>query len=205
MKPLLCVLLGYFCGCFLTADLVAYVRTGRGAGAMGTGNPGMANIAGEMGAKWGAVVLLGDIAKTAVAVVGSYLFYPYQMCALYAGLGAVLGHNFPFWRKFRGGKGVTVTCVAIIAFSPIWGTLSCAIGLAVVLITGWLPLGAVVIPAAFLPFAFGRYGVPAGVVTLILTALMFSRHYRGLGRILRGEEKRHLRGKRRKEQTPHGP
>ena len=106
---------------------------------------------------------------------------------------AVLGHNFPVWRCFRGGKGVAVTCAALILFSPLWGTLACLIGLAVTLLSGWLPLGAVVIPALFVPPAFAFHGREAGLLALILALVMLSRHIRGLGRILRGEEARKFR------------
>ena len=105
------------------------------------------------GKGWGAVVLAGDIAKTALAWLLCRALFPGlgALAGLWSGLGAVLGHNFPAWRRFRGGKGVAVTCAALILFSPLWGTLACLIGLAVTLLSGWLPLGAVVIPALFVP------------------------------------------------------
>ena len=172
LQRLLCLLLGYLCGCFLTAELVARARTGKSAAALGTGNPGMANLAHELGKGWGAVVLAGDIAKTALAFGLCRALFPALggLSGLWAGLGAVLGHNFPLWRGFRGGKGVAVTC-------------------------GWLPLGAVVIPALFVPPAFLCHGREAGLLALILALIMLSRHIRGLGRILRGEEERKFRGR----------
>ena len=68
-------------------------------------------------------------------------------------------------------------------------------GLAVTLLSGWLPLGAVVIPALFVPPAFLCCGREAGLLALILALVMLSRHIRGLGRILRGEEERKFRGR----------
>ena len=104
LQRLLCLLVGYLCGCFLTAELVARARTGKSAVALGTGNPGMANLAHELGKGWGAVVLAGDIAKTALAFGLCRALFPALggLSGLWAGLGAVLGHNFPFWRGFRG-------------------------------------------------------------------------------------------------------
>ena len=170
LQRLLCLLLGYLCGCFLTAELVARARTGKSAAALGTGNPGMANLAHELGKGWGAVVLAGDIAKTALAFGLCRALFPALggLSGLWAGLGAVLGHNFPLWRGFRGGKGVAVTCAALILFSPLWGTAACLSGLAVTLLSGWLPLGAVVIPALFVPPAFLCHGREAGLLALIL-------------------------------------
>ena len=67
VERLICLLTGYVFGCFLTGELVARRRTGAGAGRLGTGNPGMANLAHELGLGWGLLVLLGDVLKTALA------------------------------------------------------------------------------------------------------------------------------------------
>lgn len=83
---------------------------------------------------------------------------------------------------------MAVTCAFLILFSPLWGGLACLAGLAVTLATGWLPLGAAVIPALFVPLAFGAYGAEAGLLALSAALLMLSRHWRGLGRVFRGEE-----------------
>ena len=196
MERIICLVIGYAFGCFLTGELVARRRTGESAARLGTGNPGMANLSHELGLRWGLLVLLGDILKTALASLTVWLLFGAalgRLALLWACLGAVLGHNFPFWQRFRGGKGVAVTCAGLILYSPLWGTAACLTGLGVTVITGWLPLGAVIIPAAFLPLSVLFHSWEAGTLTLALTALMVSRHYHGLGRILRGEEPRKFR------------
>lgn len=67
MERLICLAAGYVCGCLLTAEVVARWKTGRGARTLGSGNPGMANIAGALGKGAGALVLAGDLLKTALA------------------------------------------------------------------------------------------------------------------------------------------
>ena len=193
MERLTALLIGYLCGCFLTAEVVVRWRTGSGVASLGTGNPGMANVAAQLGKGWGALVLLGDIGKTGLACLLAVRFAPGPLTVLWAGLGTALGHNFPFWRHFRGGKGVAVTCAFLILFSPLWGILCCLAGLAVTLVTGWLPLGAVVIPSLFVPVAFVRFGREAGLLALLTALLMLSRHWHGLRRICRGEEHRAFR------------
>lgn len=196
VERLICLLTGYAFGCFLTGELVARRRTGAGADRLGTGNPGMANLAHELGLGWGLLVLLGDVLKTALACLIAWLLSGAalgRLALLWTCLGAVLGHNFPFWQRFQGGKGVAVTCAGLILYAPLWGTAACLTGLGVTLATGWLPLGAVVIPAVFLPLACLFHGGEAGVLAAALTGLMVSRHYHGLSRILRGEEPRKLR------------
>ena len=196
MERIICLVIGYIFGCFLTGELVARCCTGESAAQLGTGNPGMANLSHELGLWWGLLVLLADILKTALACMTVWLLFGAalgRLALLWACLGAVLGHNFPFWQRFRGGKGVAVTCAGLILYSPLWGTAACLTGLGVTVITGWLPLGAVVIPAVFLPLSVLFHSWEAGALSLALTALMVSRHYHGLGRILRGEEPRKFR------------
>lgn len=193
MERLFCVLIGYAFGCFLTAELVAWRCAGKPCAEIGTGNPGMANLMTELGFWPGVAVLAGDTAKTATACIISAWLFPalgLRLAALYAGFGAALGHNFPLWKKFRGGKGVAVTCMALIIASPLWGTLSNIAGMLVVFSTGWLPLGAVVIPAAYTALAFWRYGPETGVLALALALLMLGRHSDGLKRMAAGTEPR---------------
>lgn len=128
---LACILLGYLFGSFLTAEVVARVVSGKSARQLGTGNPGMANIMAQLGKGAGLLTLAGDTLKT-VAACGAayYATAPLigQASILYAGLGAVLGHNYPAWAGFRGGKGVAVTCVWLVLYLPFWGTLCCIAG-----------------------------------------------------------------------------
>ena len=206
------LVIGYFFGSFLTGALVVRLKTGKSASEFGTGNPGMANITEIFGLKAGLIVLAGDLLKTILACVlclylfgGDHLSDPLltigQISSLWAGLGAVLGHNWPFWRKFSGGKGVAVTCMAIFLFSPLWGLLADLSGMMTVLTTGYLPLGAVVITMVFTLFCFLFCSTEAAVLALILTIIMFSRHFRGLISMIRGQEKQYARYLRPKKKT----
>lgn len=191
-----CLLLGYLLGCLLTAQGVARLRSGKEAWALGTGNPGAANMAGTLGLGWGGLVLLGDCLKTILAcLLARYLLVPGlgPLAVYHAGLGTVLGHNFPFWHHWKGGKGVAVTCAVQVLAAPVWGTMCCLAGLAVVLISGFVPLGAVVIPALFVPVSIWLYGPEAGLMALLCAVIMFSRHLPGLRRMAAGEERRVFR------------
>ena len=192
----ICTVISYLCGCFLTAELAARLAEGKSVSEIGSGNPGMANIMANLGKKAGFFVLAGDVGKTLIAFGVSWLLAGDLLgreTFLWAGLGVVLGHNFPFWKKFRGGKGVAVTCTWLIFFMPVWGTVSCIAGGAVVLATGYLPLGAVLIPLLGTCFAFFSQGIMAAIFFLLSFLLMLSRHYRGLLRIVRGTEERKFR------------
>ena len=148
---ILCLVIGYACGMFLTADVVTRIKIKKSVFEIGTHNPGMANVMHELGFWPGAVVLMGDIFKTfiACAICGSLFPVLGMTGIMYAGVGTVLGHDFPVWHGFRGGKGVAVTCVLLIFFAPIYGTLSDVVGMLVVFATGFLGLGAIVITSVY--------------------------------------------------------
>ncbi|MEY8437713.1 glycerol-3-phosphate acyltransferase [Atopobiaceae bacterium 24-176] len=148
---LACVAVGYVFGMVLTADLVCRAVLHRSAFDVGDGNPGMANIGHELGKGWALVVLAGDCLKVVVAVLICWqvLDIVFPLSASLAGLGATLGHNYPVWHRFRGGKGVTTTCAAMILAWPAAGIVSCLLGLGVVVFGGYLCWGAVAITIAY--------------------------------------------------------
>ncbi len=197
----LCLLIGYLFGCILTAELIVKHKTGKSVSEFGTGNPGMANVMRIFGFKTGAAVLAGDLIKTVAAVLICCLLFGRssvlpsgkplgQHAVLWAGLGATLGHNWPVWRRLKGGKGVAVTCMTIFLFSPLWGLVSDVAGMLVVFRTGYLPLGAVVITTLFTVFAGIFYGMEAFIPALVLALIMLSRHYPGLIRSFKGIEEK---------------
>ena len=114
----------------------------------------------------------------------------------------ILGHNYPLWRKGKGGKGVTVTCTWLILTFGVPGAICCIIGGMVVLLTGWLPLVAVVIPALAIPTVYFIHGNSIELVcVLIATVLMLIRHRKGIYRIIHGEEPLHLKLKKINKNT----
>ncbi len=207
LQQSLCLLIGYGFGCVLTAAILIRCRTGRSVSEFGTGNPGMANVMRIFGFRAGAAVLIGDLLKTAAACLLCCLLFGRasfagdgigQLAVLWAGLGAVLGHNWPFWRRFRGGKGVAVTCLVIVLFSPLWGAVSDVAGMLAVFLTGYLPLGAVVIVLLFLVFALLFHGTQAAILALAIALIMVSRHWPGLIRVLHGTEEKNAQLLKRK-------
>ena len=188
---LISLLLGYAFGCFITAELVTRRLVGKRPAEIGSGNPGMANIMAQLGFRAGALVLAGDVLKTAAACVLAAVLFPAArgIAPLYAGLGAVLGHDFPFWNRFRGGKGVASTCMALFVYDPLWGLLADIAGMLAVFSTGWLPLGGVLIPLCYFVFALCLRGAEPAALAAVLTLLAAQRHWPGLLRVLRGQEK----------------
>lgn len=200
---LLCIMIGYVCGCFLTADIVARHKTGKSVCEIGSKNPGTVNIGRMFGRKWALITLLGDVLKTILpCMLCGYVLFPSlgHLAILYTGLGAALGHGFPFWNKFHGGRSVAVTCIYIILATPLWGIIVELIGLCLVIATGYLAVGALAIPLLYLIPVFHIYGLEAGLVVLAGAALMFFLHRDSLWRMAHKEERRvNLLGKLKKQ------
>ena len=187
------LLIGYFCGCVLTAEIVARRYAGTSASKLGdTGNPGMANIMASLGFKPGIITLAGDIGKCIVAAIVSYACFHEagNIVCLYAGLGCTIGHDFPFWRNFRGGKGVATTSIAIALFSFPLGILANIAGMLVVFVTKYLCIGGPVIPLAFAVFMFVQGKTEAGLISLLLTLLSIRAHLSAMQGIRTGRTKK---------------
>ena len=134
LSRILSVLIGYGFGCFLMAELIARRYTGKSASRLGeTGNPGMANIMASLGFWPGIATLLGDMVKCLLAMTVCYLLFHKDgwIVTLYAGFGCTLGHDFPYWRRFRGGKGVATSSTVIVIYSFLWGVLANIAGMLV--------------------------------------------------------------------------
>jgi acyl phosphate:glycerol-3-phosphate acyltransferase len=132
------ITLGYLIGTFPTADLVAR-RWSRGSidlRSTGSGNPGSVNAAAVLGVRAGATVLAGDIAKgAAAAAVGAAVAGPVGAHA--GGTASVIGHCFPVWTGFRGGKGVAASIGQCLATFPAYFPIDAAVGVATAAMPWW--------------------------------------------------------------------
>ena len=93
------------------------------------------------------------------------------------------------------GKGVAVTCAWLMLYLPVTGVLCCLAGGVAVLLSGYLPVGAVLIAALAVPVGWLQYGTEAGIVLALNAVIMVTRHWAGLQRIHRGEELQFFRPK----------
>lgn len=199
------VAIGYICGLLQTGYFYGKSQ-GIDIRTQGSGNAGTTNSLRVLGIKAGVITLLGDCFKAVAAVVIVYFLfrgtYPegVKLLELYAGFGAVLGHNFPFFLKFKGGKGIACTAGVIISLCPWWFTLVClVVFVLVVLLTRYVSLASIIIMLLFLGsvFAFNHMGIlgvaPAHVlefdiVAACFTAMAIWRHRANIGRLIHGNE-----------------
>ena len=193
MFRLICFLIGYLFGNILTAEIVARAVVHKSAFEIGSGNPGMANIMAQCGFKPGITVLAGDLLKTVLpCLLCGFLLFPEwrSLATAWAGLGAVTGHNYPAWHRFRGGKGVSSTCAVLFCIHPLWGTAAMLVGMLGVFITQYLPYGGVLIPLAFIPIAYFRFNTEMTGIAAVMTVVMLIRHIPGFAGIRSGKEKK---------------
>lgn len=166
MERLICLGIGYAFGLIQSGYLYGRSK-GLDIRQYGSGNAGSTNVLRVMGAKAGAVVFLGDFFKAVFAMEAAQFLFGHgdgaansALWAMYAGVGVTLGHNFPFYLHFRGGKGIA--CLAgILSTMDLRIMVSCMLvfGLAVG-ITRYVSLGSILVSLVFLAelIFFGSQG-----------------------------------------------
>jgi glycerol-3-phosphate acyltransferase PlsY len=154
---------------------------------IGSGNIGTTNVLRTGSKKLAAATLLGDALKGTVAVLIAARFGPDT--ALIAGFGAFLGHLFPVWLKFKGGKGVaTYLGILLGLYWPMFLIAALTwVGMAVVFRYSSLSaLTASAVTPIILYFGFSQFQL--GEMFLVLTLLLWAKHHENIGRLLKGQE-----------------
>ena len=194
MIRILCLLIGYCFGCLQTAYLAGRVfhvdlRT------KGSGNLGFTNTLRVLGKKAGLIVFLIDMAKaTAAFFLCRALFPDLPLAGFYGGFGAVLGHDFPFYLKFKGGKGISSMIGTIVGIGftmyPLVVPICAACGI-LPLISRYISIGSlcfcVSIPLALL---VSHAPTEAVVLGLVMSLLAIYKHKENIKRLATGTENR---------------
>ena len=156
---------------------------------IGSGNIGATNVLRTGRKGLAAATLILDGAKGAVAALIAFMLAG-RDAALVAGLFAVLGHNFPVWLGFKGGKGVATTLGTLIAVAWPVGVGACLTWIAVAALFRVSSLAALAALGLAPLYAYALGDYPAAVLALILGGLGFARHHQNIRRLLKGEEPR---------------
>lgn len=146
MFTLLSVILGYLIGSISTSTIISKQIAHIDIREHGSGNAGATNTLRVLGTKWGILVLLLDAIKGMIAIYIAYLLTSgHSTFALYlSAIAAVIGHNWPIFFGFRGGKGVATTIGVFLVLIPIPALLAGIIAIVVVLISRYVSLGALI-------------------------------------------------------------
>jgi glycerol-3-phosphate acyltransferase PlsY len=155
--------------------------------AIGSGNIGATNVLRTGRKGLAAATLLGDMLKGSVAVLVTYHYFG-QDLAILAGLGAFLGHLFPLWLKFRGGKGVATYIGILLAFAWPAALVFGAIWLAIAALTRYSSLSALLASAATPLFLWLNDDRQEAQLFLLLTVLLWFMHRANIARLIKGTE-----------------
>jgi acyl phosphate:glycerol-3-phosphate acyltransferase len=158
---------------------------------IGSGNLGAANVMRASGVKAGVLVALLDMLKGAVSVVLAERLSPNAAAPAVAGLAAIVGHIYPIWLRFRGGKGVATACGVFSVLTPLAVPPALAVFVASVWMTKYISLGSVLASIALPPLAYALGGqVPAVAAALVASAIIVFRHRTNVARLRAGTERR---------------
>lgn len=211
LSRIICLLGGYLFGLLQTSYIYGKMN-GIDIRDYGSGNAGTTNALRVLGKKAGLVVFLGDFCKAIAAVVLTRIiisnFYPNEVYLFiaYSGLGAVLGHNFPFYLGFRGGKGIAATAGVVLGFlDPVIIFVCLLAFVTVVAITRYVSLGSIIMVTCFATlytlFALnGKYPfdlensvshnamLESAIVVIGMACMAIYRHRANIKRLINHEE-----------------
>lgn len=206
MIRLVCLLIGYVFGCFQTSYIYGRMH-GIDIRQHGSGNAGTTNSLRVLGKKAGAIVLFCDIMKTGLAITLVRFLFKEQygdiiyLLSIYAAAGCILGHNFPFYLGFKGGKGIACTAGLILFFHPYLILPQVITFFGTFLITHYVSLGSLLVEIVLVAemIIFGQMGVwnmeqPAlnelYIVTVLLAILAFWGHRANIDRLIHKKERK---------------
>ncbi|MDA8573987.1 glycerol-3-phosphate 1-O-acyltransferase PlsY [Alphaproteobacteria bacterium] len=179
--------IGYFLGS-IPVGLLLTKFAGRGdIRQIGSGSIGATNVLRTGSKKLAAATLVLDALKGAVPVLVAEQLYGVDM-AIMAAYGAILGHCFPLWLKFKGGKGVATALGIILAFSPLVAGLLAAVWLLVAVLFRYSSLAALAAVAAAPVVSYLIEGRHLTITISLIAGLILLRHASNIGRLLRGQE-----------------
>lgn len=216
MERIVCIVIGYIFGLFQTAFIYGKLH-GIDIRQHGSGNAGTTNTLRVLGTKAGLIVLAGDIIKCILAIViCGALFavsHPQEiyLLRLYAAAGAILGHNFPFYLGFKGGKGIAATAGLILAFHPYFIPVGVILFFGAFLLTHYVSLGSLLVYAGVMIQMvvcgqMGVFGAPQGIliemyiITAFLTVMAYYKHRENIVRLFKGQERKTYLTKKNKSE-----
>ncbi|MBR1743637.1 MAG: glycerol-3-phosphate 1-O-acyltransferase PlsY [Lachnospiraceae bacterium] len=207
-----CLVVGYFFGCISTGYFVGRFFH-QDIRRLGSGNAGTTNVLRNFGKLPALITFVGDVAKAIVPILLIRFLFPtepvWYLLGLYCGLGAVLGHNFPFYLGFKGGKGIAVTAAVIVSTAhPIVMPVGLLIFILVVAVTRYVSVGSLlvawIIPVnTFLFYRGDQMFLHMLIISLLFTVFAYFQHRQNIVRLIHGNENKLFKTKKEKEAEKH--
>ncbi len=202
---ILAIIIGYLFGMILMGYLIGKSKN-IDLTKVGSGNVGSTNTMRNLGVSAGLITLLWDCFKCVVAVffvwlVFRFFFDDVEIYKVYAGLGVVLGHDFPFYMHFKGGKGIASTLGFIIALFPMGLPIPACVFIIVVALTRYVSLGSIlgVLSFAIEMLVFAHFGLLTPpyegaqltevlIICCVVSLIGICLHHANIGRLINGNE-----------------
>ena len=218
LERVICLVMGYVFGLFQTGYIYGKAH-GIDIRDYGSGNSGTTNTLRVLGTKAGLIVLFGDCMKGIIAAILTRVLFKgnhediIYLLLLYTGTGVILGHNFPFYMNFKGGKGIAATAGLILSFHPYFIIMGVIVFFGAFLTTHFVSLGSLLVYACFMiqMVICGQAGLfegmPQGnliemyIVTAFLTVMAYWKHRENIKRLLHGNERKTYLLKKNKEKA----
>lgn len=193
VKYILIGIIAYLLGSISTGIIVSKITGGPDLRKVGSGNTGASNALRSMGTRDGIIVFLGDYLKAVLACLIGLWISGVREGAMLAGLCVVIGHNWPVFFQFRGGKGVASSIAVMLVCFPVPALLCYALGIAIIAIWGYISVGSLSVLLAYaLMVTILASGGNALIIVWVwlLTALCFFRHKENIQRLIQGNERK---------------
>ncbi len=198
MNEVLLILLAYLIGSIPTAVWVSKYFFKIDIRDYGSGNSGATNTFRVLGAKWGTFVMASDVLKGVIAT-SLYILLPYYLTdewdrtnfMIGLGLAAVLGHIFPIWAEFKGGKGVATLLGMAVAIQPLVAVCCIAVFLVVLYLTRFVSLSSILAGISFMVFIlfiFNEKETLYRIFAVVVALMVILTHQKNITRILKGTE-----------------
>lgn len=217
MVRLVCLCIGYVCGLFETSYLYGKMN-GIDIREHGSGNAGTTNMLRTLGLKAGLITFAGDVLKCFVAIGICYLLFGNShtdmipLLKMYAGAGVILGHNYPFYLHFKGGKGIAATAGLVLSFDPVVSILGIITFFTTFFTTHFVSLGSLLVYLGLsieiiVMGQMGRFQMSQPhlyelyALTIALAALAYWKHRENIKRLLSGTERKTYLKKKQEEQS----
>jgi glycerol-3-phosphate acyltransferase PlsY len=191
MDSVLPILIGYGVGSVPLGYLVANRAKGIDLRRVGSGNVGAANVYRTAGLALALIVVLVDVAKGASSVFFAVRLTTGAADPVAAGVAAIIGHVYPVWLRFHGGKGVATACGVFWMLAPLATAVSATVFVVVVWLTRYVSLGSIVATLVLPPLAWlTDKSIPVVIGAAVASVLIVHRHHANLERLQRGSERR---------------
>jgi len=187
--------IGYLFGCFQTSYILSIKYKNKDIREIGSGNAGASNVTSEMGWKFGIITAICDVLKAFIPTQLVVFIFPNSIqhieLMVIAGMGAILGHIYPFFMNFRGGKGIASYLGMLLAIDWKIGLVAIIMLCLLTIITDYVAVGSILLYVAIpiLAFYSGNYSTIVITCTLILLIVGMIKHWINIQRIINGTEK----------------